>query len=175
MKTFISLALLLLPIFTFANESCTLEDIKLAPDSAQAEKLFYTGTCHYRNEQYEKSVALWKELSNLKNIESEHAELQVSALNNLGYMLFFGYGVKENNAQAIGYWNKAIGLGHTEAEYHLCHAYADSKVSTYNPIKALPHCEKAKLIYQGIEEKNDDEKIILKQINTYLKHLKSLS
>jgi len=171
MKTLIFSMLLLLSIFTFANESCTLEDIKLASDSAQAEKLFYTGTCHYRNGQYEKSVALWQELSSLKNIEPEHVELQINVLNNLGYMLFFGYGVKENKALAVEYWNNAIGLGHTEAEYHLCHAYADSQVSTYNPIKAMPHCEKAKLIYQGIEEKSDNEKIILKQIKSYLKKL----
>lgn len=173
MKTLTFLTLLLFPIFVFANESCSLEEINLTADSAQAEKLFYTGTCHYNNKQYEKSVALWKELSNLKDIEPAHTELQISALNNLGYMLFFGYGVEENKTYAIEHWNKAIGLGHTEAEYHLCHAYADSEVSTYNPTKALPHCEKAKLIYQGIEEKNDNEKIILGQIKNYLKHLKS--
>lgn len=173
MKKLISLILLLSSPFALAGEICSLEEIKLTADSAQEEKLFYTGTCYYRYEQYEKSVALWRELSQLKAVAPEYVELQINVLNNLGYMLFFGYGVDENKAEAIAYWNKAIGLGHTEAEYHLCHAYADSEVSTYNPTKALPHCEKAKLIYQGMEEKNKDEKIILEQINKYLNHLKS--
>lgn len=173
MKALTFLVLVICPVFSLANESCSLEEIKLTADSPQAEKLFYTGTCHYRNEQYEKSVALWKELSLLEGVEEEHVELQISALSNLGYMLFFGYGITENKTEAVEYWNRAVALGHTEAEYHLCHAYADPEVSTYNPRKARPHCEKAKLIYRGIKEKSDDDKIILKQINGYLKHIKS--
>jgi TPR repeat protein len=125
-----------------------------------------------QKKEYSESVLSWKELSGLTNIAPKHVELQISALSNLGYMLFFGYGIEENKEEAVVYWNKAIGLGHTEAEYHLCHAFADPEVSTYNPVKALSHCEKAKLIYQGMEKKNDDEKSILKQVKNYLKQLK---
>ncbi|WP_053094153.1 SEL1-like repeat protein [Cellvibrio sp. pealriver] len=125
MKILPFLMLILCSHFVLANEPCSLADIKLTEDSPQAERLFYTGTCHYRNEQYEKSVALWKELSLLDDIPDEYVELQISALSNLGYMLFFGYGVKENKTEAIDYWNRAVALGHTEAEYHLCHAIAD--------------------------------------------------
>lgn len=163
---------LLTPVLAFANESCNLNELQLTPNSAKVQKLFYAGTCHYRNKEYQAAVVSWKELSLLKNIEPEYAELQISVLNNLGYMFFFGYGIEENKPKALEYWNQAIGLGHTEAEYHLCHAYADSNVSTYNPIKALPHCEKAKLIYQGIKNKSNDEKIIIQQINNHLKNLK---
>lgn len=172
MKILPLLALLLSPQLAFSDESCSLSEVKLNADSAQAEKLFYIGTCHYRKKEYEASVALWKELTLLENIEPKYAELQISALNNLGYMFFFGYGIEENKPEAIKYWNQAIALGHTEAEYHLCHAYAEAEVSTYNPVKALPHCEKAKLIYQGIEKKSSDEKDMLKQINNYIKQLK---
>lgn len=172
MKIILILALLIFPLLTFADESCSLTEVKLSETSAQAEKLFYVGTCHYRKKEYATSVALWKQLSTLQSIEPKYVELQISALNNLGYMLFFGYGIEENKLEALNYWNQAIALGHSEAEYHLCHAYADAEVSTYNPIKALPHCEKAKLIYQGVENKSSDEKVILKQINNYIRQLK---
>ena len=89
MKILPFLILTLCSHFALANEPCSLADIKLTEDSPQAEKLFYTGTCHYRNEQYEKSVVLWKELSLLDDIPDEYVELQISALSNLGYMLFF--------------------------------------------------------------------------------------
>ncbi|WP_395004930.1 hypothetical protein, partial [Undibacterium sp.] len=87
--------------------------MKLSKDSVQAEKLFYVGTCHYRKKEYERSVALWKKLSLLEDMEPKYVELQISALNNLGYMLFFGFGIEENKSEAIKYWNQAIALGHT--------------------------------------------------------------
>ena len=173
MKALLLLILFLAPLSSYANESCTLEDLSLTSDSAQAQKLFFVGTCHYRKKEYATSVALWKELSLLENIEPKYIELQISALNNLGYMFFFGFGTEEDKQVALKYWYQAIGLGHTEAEYHLCHAYADAEVSTYNPVKALPHCEKAKLIYQGTEDSTSDEKLMLKQINRYIQQLKS--
>lgn len=172
MKTLALLLVLSVPLCAAANESCTLEELKLSPASPLAERLFYTGTCHYRNKEYQQSVELWKKLLELRTVEPAHTALQVSALNNLGYMLFFGNGIAENKQEAIAYWNKAIGMGHTEAEYHLCHAYADVDVSTYNPVKAIAHCEKAELIYRGMREKGSDDGEILKQIETYLKQLK---
>ncbi len=160
-----------LSAYSYAKESCDLESLKLTSESALAERLFYVGTCHYRNEEYEKSVGLWKQLAELKNIEPKYSELQVDSLNNLGYMLFFGYGIQENKAEAMRYWNDAINLGHTEAEFHLCHAYGDSKVSTYNPVKAIAHCKKAQLVYRGMKDKSSGEKENLKIINNYLKDL----
>jgi TPR repeat protein len=167
------LILLFFPFFSIANDLCSLKEVGLTEKSALAERLFYVGTCHYRHQKYEQSVPLWKDLTELQNIEPEYVELQINALNNLGFMFFFGYGIEENKDLAINYWNKAIALGHTESEYHLCHAYADPKVSTYNAVKALPHCKKAKLLYRGMGNKNNQEKDILKQINKYLRQLEN--
>lgn len=164
--------MLLMPCLAFAKESCKLEDIKLSMESPIAERLFYEGTCHYRNQEYSKAVFLWKELSELRDLDAQYAELQIDVLNNLGYMLFFGYGIDENKEEALKYWDMAISMGQTESEYHLCHAYADREVSTYNPVKAKPHCEKAKLIYQGMDKRKPDEEIVLKQIKKYLQQLR---
>ena len=157
---------LLLSAAAYSKEDCSLKAINLDKDSNIAEQLFYTGTCHYRNEDYAPAVESWKKLSALENIEPEYEELQIDVLNNLGYMMFFGYGTEQDQEKAITYWQKAIMMGHEEAEYHLCHAYADKDESTYNLHKARQHCKKALLIYRGMEKPNKE---ILKDINRYLK------
>jgi len=170
MKAIASVIVLLLPLCA-AAESCSLEEVNLTPDSARVERLFYTGTCHFRKKEYRQSVELWKELVEMTAVGPTEVELQTGALNNLGYMLFFGFGVDEDKAAAVSYWRKAIGLGQIESEFHLCHAFADPDMSTYDPTSAVAHCEKAKLIYQGIKKKTKDDKVILRQIKKYLAQL----
>jgi len=172
MKILVLLLMLFLSPWAVADDSCPLEELKLSPQSPLAERLFYVGTCHYRNKEYRQSVELWKELTELDGIEPAQVELQIDALNNLGYMLFFGYGVDEDKHEALSYWNKAIGLGHTEAEYHLCHAYADVGVSTYDAVRAISHCQKAELLYRGMRKKHSHERAMLRDIKKYLKQLK---
>lgn len=173
MSKLIAILLLLLPLQSLAKESCTLESIGLNSKSALAERLFYTGTCNYRNANYEKAVHSWVQLANLKNIDPELIELQIDVLNNLGFMMFFGHGIEEDKQKAISYWKKAVSLGHTESEYHLCHAYADRGAPTYNPKRAMPHCKKAKLLYQSKKIENEDEKVIINQINKYMDQLEA--
>ncbi|MCW8930880.1 MAG: sel1 repeat family protein [Gammaproteobacteria bacterium] len=148
----------------YAKEDCSLSGIELEEESNDAVKLYYTGTCHYRNKDYQMAAKQWKQLSQLNNVPREYEELQINVLNNLGYLMFFGYGVEKKQFEAVDYWQKAVSLGHTESEYHLCHAYADTKESTYNKLKAKQHCSKALLIYNGLEEKDDE---ILRQIKKY--------
>ena len=163
--------LLLYSSFVLCEEDCSLENIGLTDESNIAEKLFFTGTCNYRNKNYAESARLWKKLASLDNVDTQYREYQIDTLNNLGYLTFFGYGLKEDKESAISYWNKAISLGHYESEYHLCHAYADKEVATYDPIKAKPHCEKARLIYKGIENKDEDAEVILNHIEKYISGL----
>ena len=137
----------------YAKENCSLENIGLEERSHKAEKLFYVGTCHFRNKDFEKAVQNWQALSGLKNVPSEYEELMIDVLNNLGYMLYSGYGIEKSETQAIEKWQQAILAGHYESEYHLCHAYADKVRPTYNYAKAKKHCEKANLIYKGMDKK----------------------
>lgn len=166
------LSLIMLVSFSLqAEETCSLNELDLTVDSPSAEKLFYVGTCYFRNKNYELAAKQWSELVTTSNISTEFNKLKIDANNNLGYLLFFGYGVAENKTQALTHWKYAISLGHSESEYHLCHAYADKKQPTYNVKKALVHCKKAKLIYQEIGEPDEDEKIMLGHIKKYLKYL----
>lgn len=50
-------------------------------------------------------------------------EGETSALNNLGYLLYFGLGGPSDVARAIALWKRAATLGHSEAQWHLGHAY----------------------------------------------------
>lgn len=152
MKLIIAILLVTLSFVALSEEGCDLKSIGLDKESDIAERLFFTGTCHYRNKEYNLSVKNWEKLSALKNINPVYEEYQIDVLNNLGYMKFFGYGTTKDQSQALELWKKAILLGHYEAEYHLCHAYADKDESTYHLVKARKHCEKALLIYKGMDE-----------------------
>lgn len=164
MKIIFILVFTAFPGLAFGATECGLEDIGLEHSSNRAEKLFYTGTCHYRNEDYVLAVEKWEELLSLEGIDPEYEELQIDALNNLGFMLFFGYGTEKDKAGAVGYWKSAILMGHEESEYHLCHAYAEKDQPTFHLAKARKHCRKALLIYRGMDDPDEE---ILQQIKKY--------
>jgi TPR repeat protein len=168
MKLILITIMLTLSFFAHSDEACDLETIGLDENSDIAEQLFFTGTCHYRNKEYDLSVKSWEKLSAFKKINPEYEEHQIDVLNNLGYMKFYGYGTTKDQPQAIVYWKKAILLGHYEAEYHLCHAYADKDESTYHIVKARKHCEKALLIYKGMDEQ---DKEIIDTIKKYISQI----
>ncbi len=168
MRYILLILLLIFSLDSISKEKCDLGSIGLDESSSDIEKYFYTGTCHYRNKEYGLSVQNWENLVSLRPVSEEDEELKIDVLNNLGYMKFFGYGIEQSQEAAMSYWRDAILLGHYEAEYHLCHAYADNEQSTYNLAKARKHCEKAKLIYKG---KDDSDPDILSDIELYLDKL----
>lgn len=153
----------------YGKEDCSLKSLTLNNGSNIAERLFYTGTCHYRNEEYTQSAILWKQLADMDNVDKEYKKSQVDVLNNPGYLMFFGLGVDKDQFKAIAYWKKAITLGQTESEYHLCHAYADNKEPTYNREKAQMYCAKALLVYRGMEPRNEQ---ILSLVEGYYEQVK---
>lgn len=168
MRVFFIIISLLFSASSFGKEKCDKESLGLDYKSSDIETYFYTGTCHYRNEDYELSVKNWEKLALIKEVSSSDEELTIDVLNNLGYMKFFGFGTIKDQNTAMKYWQEAILLGHYEAEYHLCHAYADKKEPTFNLAKARKHCRKAELIYKG-QEKSDKD--ILSDIQFYLKEI----
>lgn len=156
-----------LSAFSQGKEDCSLKAIGLSNDDDIAHQLYYTGTCHYRNGEYGKSANSWEKLAVLEEVNPDSKKLQINILNNLGYLMFFGYGIEENKEKAIEFWKKAISLGQYESEYHLCHAFADSDEPTYNKVKAKKHCDKAYLIYSDLENTPEADAEILKQIKEY--------
>jgi len=166
--------LVLIPLSAIDKEDCSPDSLDITETTHVVENLFYTGTCHYRNKNYNLSAQSWKKIASMDNVEPEFEELQISSLNNLGYLMFFGFGLEKDQESAIEYWTKAVSLGHEESEYHLCHAFADKDDGTYSPQRAKAHCKKAEAIYQAIEEKDEGDKEILRQIKIYKAVLDSL-
>ena len=168
MRYIFSILLLSIAAASFAKEQCDPESIGLDKDSSEIERYFYTGTCHYRNKDYSLAVKNWENIASIKPEVATDEELKIDVLNNLGYMKFFGFGTEKDQETAILYWQEAILLGHYEAEFHLCHAYADKEERTFNLAKARKHCEKARLIYKGKDESDPE---ILSDIESYLEGL----
>ncbi|BFM09976.1 hypothetical protein R50072_01290 [Simiduia litorea] len=170
MNYLIAIFFIFLSAASFAKEECDPDSVGLNNESSDIEKYFYTGTCHYRNKEYSLSVESWEKLVPLASTSAHDEELKVDVLNNLGYMKFFGFGTDKDQEGAISYWQKAILLGHYEAEFHLCHAYADEKEITYDLSKARKHCEKARLIYKGKDNPDPD---ITSSIEYYIEKIGS--
>lgn len=168
MKYLVCVLAVLAAAESFAKESCDKGSVGKGKETSEIQEFFYTGTCHYRNEDYGLSVENWEKVASLKPVSSKDEGLKVDVLNNLGYMKFFGYGTSRDETAAVSYWQEAILLGHHEAEYHLCHAYADLNQVTFDLAKARAHCEKARLIYKG---KEGSDPLILENIEDYLEKI----
>ena len=59
-----------------------------------------------------------------------------SALNNLGYLLYYGMGGTEDRPRAIALWQQGAARGHAEAQWHLGHAYEDGTAVPRNLVEA---------------------------------------
>ncbi len=62
-------------------------------------------------------------------------------------------------------------MGHSESEYHLCHAYADRDQPTFNAALAERHCQKALAVYSTIDAPTEGDLAILEQIRGYISGL----
>ena len=156
-----------------AREVCVDSELNLSEQSNLAEKLFYRGTCHYRNGDYHLAANNWRGLADLEQVDPNYKDLQISALSNLAYLMFFGLNIEADQPLALEYWGRAVAMGNKEAQYHLCHAQADKDAGSYNPKLALPHCLEAFQIYNSVEEKDESDLTILKQIEFYIESIEA--
>lgn len=151
-----------------SKEVCDSRSLNLDDGASKIQKYFYTGTCHYRNEEYTLAVDNWLKIKNLVPNNEEDPELKIAILNNLGYMMYFGFGIEMDTNTAIEYWRESAELGEDESNYHLCHAHADDTEPTFNPEVAKEYCNKALAIYS---EHQQPDTQILEDIRYYLKLL----
>jgi TPR repeat protein len=153
-----------------AEAMCQLKQLA-SVSASHPECLFYSGTSAFRDEDYQRAAKSWKKLVGLKSAPVEFEHLKVSAYNNLGYLYFFGHGVKPNKKAAIAYWAYATKSGSEEAPYHLCHAYAESKEPTYDPKTAIGYCREALRRYGLMKAKDGDIEKIVGQLKNYIRKL----
>jgi len=68
----------------------------------------------YKKRHYTEAAAQWTKSVAFGNTE---------AMNNLGYLLYNGYGVDKNIVRAIQLWRVASEAGYSESQWHLGRAY----------------------------------------------------
>lgn len=154
-------------VATVANATPCQEPKLEALAETHPECRFYKGTSYFRAKEYSSALDQWQVLVDLQDIPKEFEYLRVDAQNNLGFLHFMGWGVKQNKEWAIQqYWLPAEKAGHEEAAYHLCHAYAKE-----SPELALGYCREALRRYDKIGRTDGDTNEIIAQIRQLISWL----
>jgi hypothetical protein len=79
-----------------------------------AESDFSLGVSAYKKKDYAQAAAYWS-----KSVLRGDAY----AMNNLGYLYYYGYGVSKDHAAALGLWRVAAFAGNSESQWHLGKAF----------------------------------------------------
>jgi TPR repeat protein len=95
--------------------------------SVGGESDYNLGVDAYRNKNYSEAASQWK-----KSV----ARGDVDAMNNLGFLLYYGYGVTKDLDAAIALWRAASFAGNSEAQWHLGNAYETGVGVQRDPVKA---------------------------------------
>ena len=82
------------------------------------ESSYNQGVDAYRAENYADARLHWS-----RSVE----EGELYALNNLGYLLYYGLGGEADPGRAVSLWRKGALGGHSEAQWHLGRAFEDGK------------------------------------------------
>ena len=92
-----------------------------------SESSYNRGVAAYRVKNYVAAREHWSKAADGGN---------PSALNNLGYLLYFGLGGEPDMDRALGLWKRAAVIGHSEAQWHLGNAFDDGKAVPENRVEA---------------------------------------
>jgi TPR repeat protein len=82
--------------------------------SASSDVPYNKGVDAFKAKKYDEAFRHWSEAASHGN---------VSALNNLGFLLYRGHGVPKDQEAAIDLWRTAAYAGHPESQWHLAEAY----------------------------------------------------
>jgi hypothetical protein len=91
---------------------CCLSVVSCA--STPAETPYNLGVVAYKKRDYTEAAAQWSKAVDQKDTE---------AMNNLGYLLYNGFGVAKDTDRAVKLWRVAAAAGDSESQWHLGRAY----------------------------------------------------
>jgi TPR repeat protein len=91
---------------------CSLVVVSCA--SVPAETPYNFGVAAYKKRDYSEAAAQWTKAV---------AHGDTEAMNNLGYLLYNGYGVDKDTDRAVKLWRVASAAGESESQWHLGRAY----------------------------------------------------
>ena len=94
-----------------------------------------------------------------------------SALNNLGYLLFYGLGGSADTVHAVQLWQEAAVAGHSEAQWHLGHALERGQGVALDKLTAYAWYRCAVVNAQSADAGHGSEAEIAKDARTSLAKL----
>jgi TPR repeat protein len=92
-----------------------------------ADSAYNQGVAAYRAKDFATARKHWA---------SSVADGDLSAQNNLGYLLYYGLGGERDTEGAVRLWRKAATAGHPEALWHLGDAYQDGDALPQSHVEA---------------------------------------
>ena len=117
-----------------------------APSATRSE--YNLGVDAYRVKDYAAARLHWS-----KAVD----EQELSAFNNLGYLLYYGLGGEPDTTRAVVLWLKAARDGHSEAQWHLGRAFEDGEGTKQSTIEAYAWYRCAVANSQAGAKDNDSE------------------
>jgi TPR repeat protein len=130
--------------------------------SPMREAEYDLGVDAYRVKDYTAARQHW-----LKSVE-EH---ETSALNNLGYLFYYGLGGEADQVRAVSLWMNAASMGHSEAQWHLGRAFEDGSGVTQSLVEAYAWYRCAAANSQGAPMDDDSEAQIFQDASKSLTQL----
>jgi hypothetical protein len=91
------------------------------------ESDYNLGVQAYQKKDYSEAAAQWQKSVVRGNVD---------AMNNLAFLLYYGYGITKDPDAAIGLWRAASFAGNSESQWHLGRAYETGVGVQRDPVKA---------------------------------------
>jgi hypothetical protein len=126
-----------------SEPNCELQDLAISAALGDTLSQHDLGVVFFRNEDYGKAAAMWRLSSNGGD---------VSSFNNLGYLTYYGKGVKQDYAEGIRLWRVAAEKGFPESQIHLATAYSDNRHLKPDYIEAYAWAKTGKYFARQIED-----------------------
>jgi hypothetical protein len=150
---------LLRSILTMALAAAALSACATRPDTRSA---YSDGVAAYRIKDYATARLEWRKEVSAGNL---------SAMNNLGYLLAEGLGGERDEIVAIQLWTTAAKQGHSEAAFHLGRAYEEGSGVNKSDVEAYAWLTCAVASARAASRTDDFEANILQDANDALSML----
>lgn len=109
------------------SSTATTVNTDQARTSSQSESAYELGVEAYLRKDYPEAVVQWRQAV---------AQGNRFALNNLGYLAYYGLGMQAAPSFAVDLWRKGAALGVSEAQWHLGLAYQEGKGVAPDPVQS---------------------------------------
>ena len=144
---------------------CNSKDACL-PTSSQSEKRddlecrFTLGRTAYGRKDYKQAAEHWGSVVRANPNSERDKTIIAIAHGTLGYLFYYGKGVKEDRKRAVELYKTAVRLGDLESRQHLGFAFSDQTNDFYDPVTAYAWYRSVEHHYKIILEEETDKRVL---------------